>query len=84
MERKESKLRSNCPVNFGLETFGDKWSLLIVRDIIFWGKKTYGDFLNSDEGIASNILASRLAQLEENGIVRREKTRPTKERTSSR
>src|SRR5688500_1096437 len=73
MERKESKLRSNCPVNFGLETFGDKWSLLIVRDIVFWGKKTYGDFLNSDEGIASNILASRLAQLEENGIVRREK-----------
>jgi DNA-binding HxlR family transcriptional regulator len=74
MERKESKLRSNCPVNFGLETFGDKWSLLIVRDIILWGKKTYGDFLRSDEGIATNILASRLAQLEENGIIRRERS----------
>lgn len=73
MMEKESKLRSNCPVNFGLETFGDKWSLLIIRDIIFWGKKTYGDFLSSDEKIATNILASRLSQLEENGILKREK-----------
>ena len=63
------KLRSDCPVNFGLEAFGDKWSLLIVRDIVFWGKKTYGDFLRSDEGIATNILASRLAQLEKEGIL---------------
>jgi len=63
------KFRSNCPVNFGLETFGDKWSLLIVRDIVFWGKKTYGDFLRSDEGIATNILASRLVQLEKEGII---------------
>lgn len=64
-----SKFRSNCPVNFGLEMFGDKWSLLIIRDIVFWGKKTYGDFLNSDERIATNILASRLAQLEKSGIL---------------
>jgi DNA-binding HxlR family transcriptional regulator len=69
MSDKVRNLRSNCPVNFGLETFGDKWSLLIVRDIVFWGKKTYGDFLRSDEGIATNILASRLAQLEDNGIL---------------
>ena len=62
-------LRSNCPVNFGLEAFGDRWSLLIIRDIIFWGKKTYGDFLRSDEQIATNILASRLASLEASGIV---------------
>jgi DNA-binding HxlR family transcriptional regulator len=68
-ESKTEKFRSNCPVNFGVETFGDKWSLLIIRDIVFWGKKTYGDFLRSDEGIATNILASRLIQLEENGIV---------------
>ena len=72
MAVKEGKPRSNCPVNFGLETFGDKWSLLIIRDIVFWGKKTYGDFLRSDEGIATNILASRLSQLEANGIIRRE------------
>jgi DNA-binding HxlR family transcriptional regulator len=69
MKEAEYKLRSDCPVNFALETFGDKWSLLIIRDIVFWGKKTYGDFLNSDEGIATNILAARLAQLEQVGIL---------------
>lgn len=69
MSEDTRKLRSNCPVNFGLEMFGDKWSLLIVRDIVFWGKKTYGDFLRSDEGIATNILATRLAQLEREGIL---------------
>ncbi len=72
-------LRSDCPVNFGLEMFGDKWSLLIIRDIVFWGKKTYGDFLRSDEAIATNILASRLAQLEENGILEK-KPHPTDKR----
>lgn len=69
MDEHTNKLRSNCPVNFGLENFGDKWSLLIIRDIVFWGKKTYGEFLRSDEGIATNILAARLAQLEREGIL---------------
>lgn len=64
-------LRSHCPINFGLEAFGDKWSLLILRDIIFRGKKTYGDFLKSEEGIATNILASRLATLEKDGILKK-------------
>lgn len=64
-------LRSHCPVNYGVEIFGDKWSLLIIRDIVFVGKKTYGDFLKSEEGIATNILASRLAFLEEQGILSR-------------
>ena len=45
------------------------WSLLIVRDIVYFGKKTYGEFLDSDEGIATNILAIRLAQLEDKGIL---------------
>jgi DNA-binding HxlR family transcriptional regulator len=54
-----------------LELFGDKWSLLIVRDIAFWGKRSYGDFARSSEGIATNILASRLQQLEESGILER-------------
>lgn len=63
------KLRSHCPVNFGLESFADKWSLLIVRDILFRGKKSYGEFLKSEEGFATNILASRLAHLEEQGIL---------------
>jgi len=52
-----------------LETFGDPWSLLIIRDIIYFGKKTYGEFLASEEGMATNILASRLARLEEQGIL---------------
>lgn len=69
MSDEASRFRSDCPVNFGLETFGDKWSLLIIRDIVFWGKKTYGDFLKSDEGIATNILAARLASLEEQEIL---------------
>lgn len=79
MSEKSRKLRSNCPVNFGVETFGDKWSLLILRDMVFWGKKTYGDFLRSDEGIATNILAARLTQLEENGIVKKN-SHPTDKR----
>ena len=61
--------RSDCPINFSLETFGDMWSLLIVRDIVYFGKRTYGEFLASDEGIATNILARRLAHLEQNGIL---------------
>ncbi len=61
--------RSNCPINFALESFGDTWSLLIVRDILMSGKMTYGDFLKSDEGIATNILADRLLRLERNGII---------------
>lgn len=65
----EGGVRSHCPVNYGLEIFGDKWSLLIVRDIVFAGKKTYGEFLKSAEGFATNILASRLAFLEEQGII---------------
>jgi DNA-binding HxlR family transcriptional regulator len=67
MKRAENK--SHCPVNFALETFGDAWSLLIVRDIVFWGKRTYGEFLDSGEGIATNILAARLAHLEQKGIL---------------
>ncbi len=61
--------RSACPINFGLETFGDPWSLLIIRDIVYFGKKTYGEFLASEEGMATNILASRLAHLEQQGIL---------------
>ncbi|PMQ08725.1 putative HTH-type transcriptional regulator [Pseudomonas sp. AD21] len=61
--------RSHCAVNYGVEIFGDRWSLLIIRDIVFVGKKTYGQFLKSEEGIASNVLASRLAFLEAQGIL---------------
>jgi DNA-binding HxlR family transcriptional regulator len=63
--------RSHCPVNFGLEAFGDRWSLLIVRDIVFFGKKTYGEFLKAEEGIATNILASRLDFLESIKVIKK-------------
>lgn len=56
-------------MNFAVETLGDKWSLVILRDIIFWGKHTYGEFLKSDEGIATNILANRLEYLEKEGLI---------------
>jgi len=62
-------VRSHCAVNYGVEVFGDRWSLLIIRDIVFAGKKTYGQFLKSEEGIATNVLASRLAFLEDQGIL---------------
>ncbi|QBD79627.1 transcriptional regulator [Ktedonosporobacter rubrisoli] len=61
--------RSDCPINFALEVFGDKWMLLIVRDIVYAGKRTHGEFLRSDERIATNILADRLARLECQGII---------------
>lgn len=64
-------IRSHCAVNYGVEIFGDRWSLLIIRDIVFAGKKTYGEFLKSEEGISTNVLASRLAFLEEQGILSR-------------
>lgn len=72
MKREKKTLRSHCPVNYGLEAFGDRWALLILRDIIFRGKRTYGEFLRSEEGFATNILASRIEHLIENGILQRE------------
>ena len=65
----QSKKRSECPISCSLDIWGDKWSLLIIRDLMFANKCTYGDFLKSPEGIASNILASRLQTLEENEIL---------------
>lgn len=63
------KKRSECPISSSLDIWGDKWSLLIVRDLMFAKQCTYGDFLKSDEKIATNILASRLLMLEENGVI---------------
>lgn len=63
------KCRSYCPVNLALEIFGDKWSLLIIRDIMFEGKRHFRELLQSDEKIASNILTDRLNMLEREGIV---------------
>ena len=65
----KTKKRSDCPVSCSLDVWGDKWSLLIVRDLMFAKECTYGDFLKSAEGIATNILASRLQTLEEHKII---------------
>ena len=72
MKKGKNKLRSHCPVNYGLEAFGDRWALLILRDLVFRGKRTYGEFLKSEEGFATNILASRLDHLLEAGILQHE------------
>jgi len=64
--------RSDCPVQFALEVFGDAWSLLIVRDLMFKNRRTYTEFLRGEEGIATNILADRLVRLEEDGIIARD------------
>ena len=62
--------RSGCPISFSLDLFGDKWTLLVIRDLMFFGKRQYSEFLQSAEGIATNILAERLARLEAAGIIR--------------
>jgi DNA-binding HxlR family transcriptional regulator len=64
--------RSGCPINLTLEVFGDRWSLIVIRDVMFGNRRHYGDLLRlSDEAIASNILADRLARLVSNGLLSR-------------
>jgi DNA-binding HxlR family transcriptional regulator len=63
--------RSDCPLSCTLDLIGDKWSLLIVRDLLF-GSSRYGELLNSGEGIPTNILSQRLKHLEQVGIVERQ------------
>jgi len=67
----ESKFRSHCPISLALDVIGDRWSLLIVRDLMFAGKRYYRELLRSDEGISSNILAERLARLVDVGVLSR-------------
>src|SRR5215831_2456933 len=73
---KKTTRRSSCPINAALEIFGDRWSLLIIRDLMFRGRRTYKEFLASEEGIATNVLASRLKSLKADGIIA---TRPDPE-----
>jgi len=65
----KSKRRSGCPVSASLESVGDRWSLLIVRDLMVRGFHTFKDFQNSGEGIATNILSDRLRRLKGAGII---------------
>jgi DNA-binding HxlR family transcriptional regulator len=67
--RSKSEPRSGCPVNISLERFGDRWSLLIIRDLMVRGFRTFKQFQKSGEGIATNILADRLRTLESAGII---------------
>jgi DNA-binding HxlR family transcriptional regulator len=62
---------SGCPIDFALELFGDRWTLLLIRDLVFLGKRQFGDLLESPEKIASNILAARLKKLEASGLISR-------------
>jgi DNA-binding HxlR family transcriptional regulator len=66
---KEIKQRSDCPISYSLDILGDKWTLLILRDMIFNGKTSYGEFLQSSEKIATNILADRLVVLHSQGLI---------------
>jgi len=63
------KLRSHCPTNYALEHFGDKWTLLIVRDLMFKGKRHYNEFFESEEKVSTTVLGDRLKSLEEAGII---------------
>jgi DNA-binding HxlR family transcriptional regulator len=68
-EPRKLKRRSGCPVSISLERFGDRWSLLIIRDLMVRGYRTFKEFQQSGEGIATNILADRLQKLETAGII---------------
>jgi DNA-binding HxlR family transcriptional regulator len=68
-DKKNIEKRSGCPLSCSLDLFGDKWSLLIVRDMMFFGKSTYNEFLDSTEGISTNILSDRLLKLTEIGLI---------------
>lgn len=65
----KQQLKSHCPINYAMELFGDRWTFLIIRDLMFKGKSHYNEFLQAEEKIATNILANRLLSLEQNGIV---------------
>jgi len=65
--------RIQCPISSALDIFGDKWTLLVIRDLLFNEKKTYGEFLDAEEKIATNILADRLSLLEMAGILSKHK-----------
>lgn len=69
--RQRAGRRSGCPISVALELFGDGWSLLVIRDMMFRGLRTFNEFLAAGEGIATNILADRLARLECAGIIER-------------
>lgn len=71
MARNAKKCRSGCPIDYGLDIFGDRWTLLVIRDLLFAGKRHFKEMMESPEHIASNILAARLKRLEDRGLISR-------------
>lgn len=69
----EHKFRCNCPITSAIDIIGDKWSLVIIKQMLTENKKTFKDFIESEEAIATNILSARLKMLEEFKIVVKEK-----------
>jgi DNA-binding HxlR family transcriptional regulator len=67
--RKDHK--SQCPINLSLEVFGDRWTLLVLRDLIFGGRRHFRELLDSEERISSNILTDRLKALTDHGLITR-------------
>lgn len=65
----ERDRRSGCPIAYSLDVFGDRWTLLILREMVFGEKRYYRDFLEAGEGIATNVLADRLNRLEEAALI---------------
>lgn len=63
------KIRSHCPINFVLDHFGDKWSLLIIRDLMFKSKRHYNEFFDSEEKVSTSVLGDRLKMLESLKII---------------
>lgn len=61
--------RSDCPISYALEIFGDRWTLLVLRDLMLKGKSRYSEFLAGGEGIATNVLSDRLQRLQRRGLI---------------
>lgn len=69
MSRQNRREKSNCPISYSLDLFGDRWTLVVLRDLILWGKTRFAELQASDEQIASNILSDRLRRLECDGFI---------------
>ena len=74
------EVRSHCPINFTLEHFGDKWSFLIIRDLMFKDKRHYNEFIEAGENVSTSVLGDRLKKLEAYGIISKEKDSVKKSR----
>lgn len=73
MTRTGQAARSDCPISFALEIFGDRWTLIVLRDIVLKSRKRYKELIACDEGIATNVLADRLKRLERKGLIRKQR-----------